>query len=106
LIRTGNCLAAIACLLLASAVPTPKVATAEAWLKAFNAVDAKALAALGDDSADFDRDAQEETGGLDLVRIESDDGKVVIALLRERLTRTNRRVFLTRDQRIRRASGT
>jgi CubicO group peptidase (beta-lactamase class C family) len=71
--------------------------TAESWFMAFNAGDRKALAALGDDSTDFDHDVREETGGLDLVHVESDDGKVIRALARERLSPETWRVTLTRD---------
>jgi CubicO group peptidase (beta-lactamase class C family) len=72
-------------------------ATAQAWLKAFNAGDTKALTTLGDDSTDFDQDIREETGGLDLVRVESDDGKITRELLRERLSPETWHVTLTRD---------
>jgi hypothetical protein len=94
--RIGICAAAFACFALCSSA-APVGATAEAWLRAFNAGDAKALAAMGDDSADFDADIHEETGGLDLVRIESNNGRTVIMLLRERATPDTWHVTLTRD---------
>jgi CubicO group peptidase (beta-lactamase class C family) len=94
--RIGASAAAIACLALASGA-APMSASAPSWLKAFNAGDAGALKALGDDSADFDRDLREETGGLDLVRVQSDDGKTIHALLRERLSPETWQLTLARD---------
>lgn len=96
--RIGTCVAAIACLALSSRA-APMGAGVQAWLKAFNADDAAALKAMGDDSADFDRDLHEETGGLDLVRVESDDGETVKALLRERISPETWHLTLARDAR-------
>jgi CubicO group peptidase (beta-lactamase class C family) len=89
-------LAAIACLALSGGA-APISANAPSWLKAFNADDARALKTLGDDSADFDRDVHEETGGIDLVGVEKDDGKTIHALLRERLSPETWQLALTRD---------
>jgi len=90
------CAAAVACLGFCSAA-APMPANPVAWLKAFNAGDARVLRALGDESTDFDRDLLEETGGLELVRVESDDGKIARVLLRERLSAEAWHVTLTRD---------
>src|SRR5579871_5399294 len=94
--RIGACAGVLDCLALCSgAAPIP--ANTMAWLKAFNAGDAKALSALGDDSTDFDRDLREETGGLDFVRTESDDGRAIRVLVHERLSPQLWHVTLTRD---------
>jgi D-alanyl-D-alanine carboxypeptidase len=95
--RIGAALAAVMCIALCGGA-APMGASAVAWLKAFNAVDVASLKALGDDSADFDRDMLEETGGLDLVRVESDDGSVIHALMRERLSPETWHVAFTRDE--------
>src|SRR6266481_1255908 len=96
--RIGACVAAIACLVLCSAAPpTPAPATPEAWIKAFNAADTGALKDLGDENVEYDHDMMEETGGLDLVRVEKDDGTNVEALARERLSAAMWRLLLTRD---------
>ncbi|MGD0193134.1 MAG: serine hydrolase domain-containing protein [Rhizomicrobium sp.] len=76
---------------------TPAGRVLAAWIRAFNAIDVASLKALGDGSADFDRDIQEETGGLDLVRVESDDGTVIHAQMRERLSPETWHVTFTRD---------
>ena len=94
--RIGPCVAAFVCFALFSGA-APVDATGEAWLKAFNAGDDKALMAMGDDSADFDADIRDETGGLELVRIESNDGRTVRMLLRERVSPATWHVTLMRD---------
>jgi CubicO group peptidase (beta-lactamase class C family) len=93
----GAIAAAIACLVFCGGAPPPAAATAQDWLTAFNAGDVKALKALGDDSADFDADIREETGGLNLARIASNDGKTVRMLLRERVSPATWHVTLMRD---------
>jgi len=95
--RIGVCAAALTCIALCSAAPAPTGATAEAWIKAFDAQDTAALKTLGDDSPEYDRDMFEETGGLDFVRIEKDDGANIEALARERLSPGMWRLLLTRD---------
>jgi D-alanyl-D-alanine carboxypeptidase len=94
--RMGICAAAVACFVLCGGA-APTGATPDAWIRAFDAQDMAALQALGDDSADYDRDMLEETGGLDLVRVEKDDGTDVEALARERLSPAMWRLLLTRD---------
>jgi CubicO group peptidase (beta-lactamase class C family) len=94
--RMSLCTVAVACLAFCGGT-APAKPTADTWLAAFNANDAAALKTLGDDSADYDRDVREETGGLELVRVESDDGKTVEALLRERVSAATWRLSLTRD---------
>ena len=94
--RIGICAAAFACFALCSGA-APVGATAEDWLRAFNAGDAKALTALGDDSTDFDADIRDETGGLDPVHIEKNDGRTVTMLLRERVSPATWHVTLMRD---------
>lgn len=94
--RMGAIAAAIACLVLCSAAPG--AATPEAWIAAFNASDAVALKALGDESIEYNRDMLEETGGLDLIRVEEDDGKDVDALARDRQASLLWHVLLTRDE--------
>jgi D-alanyl-D-alanine carboxypeptidase len=93
--RMGIGAAALASLVLCGAAPIG--ATPGAWIKAFDAQDVAALKALGDDSADYDHDMFEETGGLDLVRVEKDNGTDVEALARERLSPGMWRLLLTRD---------
>jgi CubicO group peptidase (beta-lactamase class C family) len=93
--RIGLCATALACVVLCGAAPPP--ATPEAWLKAFNAGDDKALAAMGDDSADYDADIREETGGLDLVRFDTNDGRTFRMVLRERVSPATWHVTLMRD---------
>ena len=94
--RIGICAAAFACFALCSGA-APVGATAEDWLRAFNAGDGKALTALGDDSTDFDADIREETGGLDPVHIEKNDGRTVTMLVRERVSPATWHVTLMRD---------
>lgn len=95
--RIAICAASAACFILCTAA-APIDATPQAWIKAFNAQDTKALKALGDDNADYDRDMFEETGGLDLVRVEKDNGKDIEAVARERLSPAmSQRLLLTRD---------
>jgi CubicO group peptidase (beta-lactamase class C family) len=94
--RVGVGLVALACLVLGGET-APIRATPEAWIGAFNAQDSAALKAMGDDSSDYDRDMFEETGGLDFLRIDKDDGKDIEALARERLSRGLWRLLLTRD---------
>ncbi|HEX3651483.1 MAG TPA: serine hydrolase domain-containing protein [Rhizomicrobium sp.] len=92
----GGGAVAITCLVLGGGGALPS-ATTQAWLKAFNAGDMKALKALGDENTDFDRDAREETGGLDLLDVESGEGNVIKALLRERISPETWHVTLIRD---------
>ena len=97
--RTVISVAALACLVLCrGAAPAPAGSTVEAWIKAFNAQDTAALKALGDDSADYDHDKFEESGGLDFVRVDKDDGKNIEVLARERLSPEIWRLLLTRDE--------
>lgn len=72
-------------------------ATAQAWLHAFNTDDAAALKALGDESAQYDRDKHEETGGLTFVKIDSDDGHTIVATAREKLSPETWHLTLVRD---------
>ena len=96
--RTVISVAALACLVLCrGAAPAPAGSTVEAWIKAFNAQDTAALRALGDDSADYDHDKFEESGGLDFVRVDKDDGAKLEVLARERLSPEIWRVLMTRD---------
>jgi CubicO group peptidase (beta-lactamase class C family) len=96
--RIGAGAAALACFFLCGgAAPAPARATPEAWIKAFNAQDKAALKALGDENDDYDRDMFEETGGLDFVKIDKDNGNDIEALARERLTAGMRRLLLVRD---------
>jgi CubicO group peptidase (beta-lactamase class C family) len=97
--RMGACAAALACVFLCGgAAPAPERATPEAWIRAFNAQDKAALKALGDENDTYDRDKFEETGGLDFVKVDKDDGKNIEALARERLSGgMMRRLVLTRD---------
>lgn len=93
-ISTGAAALACAALFVGAA---PVTATPDAWIKAFDAQDTAALKALGDDSADYDRDKFEESGGFDLVRVEKDDGADFEVLVRERLSPATWRLFFTRD---------
>jgi CubicO group peptidase (beta-lactamase class C family) len=89
-------LVAIATCLVLQGVAPPQATLAD-WLAAFNAGDTAKLEALGDNWAGYEGDAREETGGLDLVRVESDDGTKIVALLRERETPETWHITLTRD---------
>ncbi|HEY3637016.1 MAG TPA: serine hydrolase domain-containing protein [Rhizomicrobium sp.] len=94
--RFGAPVAAVLCIALCGGA-APMRADTNAWLKAFNAGDTKSLLALGDDSADYDRDIVEETGGLDVVRVESDDGSTIHLLAREHRSPENWQLTFTRD---------
>jgi D-alanyl-D-alanine carboxypeptidase len=94
--RIVLCAAASLCLCLGGAAPA--TAPVQAWIEAFNAQDVAALKALGDDNADYDHDKFEESGGLDFVRVEKDDGKTIEVLARERLSPEIWRLLLTRDE--------
>jgi CubicO group peptidase (beta-lactamase class C family) len=96
--RIALCAGAVMGLVLCGgAAPAPPAATSAAWIKAFDAQDMAALKAMGDDNADYDHDMFEETGGLDLLRVEKDDGQNIEALARERLSPAMWRLLLTRD---------
>ena len=89
-------LTAAACLIGLGGAGKPP-ATVQAWLHAFNADDAAALKALGDESAQYDRDKHEETGGLTFVKIDSDDGHTIVATAREKRSPETWRLTFVRD---------
>lgn len=97
--RSGAGAITLACLMFCGgATAAPATATPQAWIKAFDAQDIPALKALGDENVEYNRDMIEETGGLDFVRVDKDDGKDIEALARERLSPGMWRLLLTRDE--------
>ena len=93
--KVRNLVAAVACLGLLCA--GPQNAALETWLKAYNAGDDAALTKIGDDSLAYAKDSREETGGLDLVRVENDDGSKISALLKEHDSSQLWRIKVQRD---------
>ncbi len=98
--------AAATLFLTASAAAKPPAETAfDEWLVAFNSNDKAALTAFNqlrfgepDHNIDYLLDSGEETGGLDVVRIERSEPTVFIALTRERNFPAQRRVTVKVDQ--------
>lgn len=94
----AGAVAATTCLVLGAVAASPAApATPQAWFAAFDAQDAAALKVLGDENVDYDHDKFEESGGLDFVRIDKDDGTNVEALARPRIGSGMWRVLFTRD---------
>lgn len=87
----------------ASAAALPAQQVFEEWLAAYNANNAEALRAfnaqrMGDPDIAFVLDSREETGGLDLVKIERNAPLTFIALARERAYPALQRVTLTLER--------
>lgn len=90
-------------LLLATAAPAAMPEqTLRDWLEAFNAEGGEALeqfgARMAEPNAMYTRDIREETGGLDLVEIESSEPARLVAMTRERASGLLRRVTLELEQ--------
>ena len=84
------------------AAPPPAEQAFEEWLDAYNARDVEALgkfnkSRLGDPDVSFALDSREETGGLDLVRIERSEPLNFTALMRERDFPALQRVIVELD---------
>jgi len=94
--RRWTVLAAAVCFLGLGGAGKPP-AIVQAWLHGFNTDDAAALKALGDDSAQYDRDKHEETGGLTFVKIDKDDGHTIVATAREKLSTETWHLTFVRD---------
>jgi CubicO group peptidase (beta-lactamase class C family) len=87
--------AALSIVVLGGAGKPP--ATVQRWLHAFNTDNAAALKALGDESAMYDHDIVEETGGLTFVKMDSDGGHKIVATAREKLSPETWHLTLVRD---------
>jgi D-alanyl-D-alanine carboxypeptidase len=93
-------------LALVTATSSAAVGSAEKafdeWLTAYNAGDQDALSRfaekrLGDPDVAFFLDSREETGGLDLIRVERNQPFEFVALMRVRNFPSLQRVIFTRD---------
>lgn len=92
-------------LLMASATAKPPAEAAfDEWLAVFNSNDKAALRAFNerrfgeaDHNIDYLLDSREETGGLDVVRVESTGPTVFVALTRERNFPAHRRITVKVD---------
>lgn len=83
----------------ASSPPPELMPIFNTWLEAFNASDANALRKfgerwLGDGDTAFTLDLREETGGLEVVRIERKEAGRLVILLRERVSNGQRRITI------------
>ncbi|MGH8132511.1 MAG: hypothetical protein ACRETP_04665 [Steroidobacteraceae bacterium] len=91
--------------LILTAAGTPLQPNAEilkSWLSIFDSGDGKALEAFqeryfGDSDIRFARDSREESGGFDLIRIESDEPLKLTALLRQRNFPSTWRLTIARE---------
>lgn len=100
-LRIGAVLGAL--LLTAAGAPLePNAQILKSWLSTFNSGDGKSLEAFeeryfGDSDIAFARDSREESGGFDLIRIESDEPLKLTALLRQRNFPSTWRLTITRE---------